>query len=164
MDDALLELGWVSKVHGLRGDVIVHALSNIEERFAAGAVVSLVVRGASREVSIASSKPYGKDLLIHFKGLDSREDAESLKGAKLYGEPLDYGDELLVHQLIGLLVREVNGTQRGVVVSVEANPASDLLVLDSHALVPLTFVVDIVRDDSGSGEIVIDPPEGLFDL
>ena len=42
---------------------------------------------------------------------------------------------------------------------VEANPASDLLVLDSGALVPLTFVTSVdpnVRVD-------VDVPEGLFE-
>lgn len=164
MGESLLELGWISKVHGLRGDVIVHALSNIEERFAAGSLVVLSSHGVEREGRIVSSKPYGKDLLVHFAGVDSRESAETLKGAKLFGEPIDYGDELLVHRLIGLTVRERNGAVRGVVVAVEANPASDLLVLDTNALVPLTFVVEVTEESDGTGAIVIDAPEGLFDL
>jgi hypothetical protein len=45
---------------------------------------------------------------------------------------------------------------------VEANPASDLLVVEiagREVLVPSVFVVE--RRDGG---IVIDPPEGLLDL
>ncbi len=42
--------------------------------------------------------------------------------------------------------------------AVEANPASDLLVLDSGALVPLTFVVA-----SEPGKLTVDAPPGLFD-
>jgi 16S rRNA processing protein RimM len=45
------------------------------------------------------------------------------------------------------------------VAAVEANPAHDLLVLDDGALVPMVFVVE-QRD----GVVVIDPPDGLFDL
>ncbi|MGC8466174.1 MAG: ribosome maturation factor RimM, partial [Acidimicrobiales bacterium] len=71
---------------------------------------------------------------------------------------------LLVHRLIGLTVRERNGVVRGVVVAVEANPASDLLVLDTNALVPLTFVVEVTEESDGTRAIVIDAPEGLFDL
>ena len=44
-------------------------------------------------------------------------------------------------------------------VAVEANPASDLLVLDSGALVPLRFVVS-----AEPGHVTVDPPAGLFDL
>jgi 16S rRNA processing protein RimM len=43
-------------------------------------------------------------------------------------------------------------------VSVEANPAHDLLVLESGALVPMVFVVE-----QSEGRVVIDPPEGLLD-
>jgi 16S rRNA processing protein RimM len=44
-------------------------------------------------------------------------------------------------------------------VSVIANPASDLLELDNGALVPSVFVVE-----SAAGRIVIDPPDGLFEV
>ena len=53
---------------------------------------------------------------------------------------------------------ETDGTDRGVVVAVQENPASDLLVTDDDALVPLTFLVDHSGED-----LVIDPPAGLFD-
>jgi 16S rRNA processing protein RimM len=45
-----------------------------------------------------------------------------------------------------------------VVEAVEANPASDLLVLDGERLLPLTFVVE-----HGDGVIVADPPDGLWE-
>ena len=75
-------------------------------------------------------------------------------------EPLDDPDELWVHELIGAPVQSVDGSAVGVVDAVQWNPASDLLVLDNGALVPVLFVVER-RDD---GTVVIDPPEGLFDL
>ena len=47
--------------------------------------------------------------------------------------------------------------------SVVANPASDLLELESGALVPVAFVTSV--DVSGGVPLVtIDPPDGLFDL
>jgi 16S rRNA processing protein RimM len=57
-------------------------------------------------------------------------------------------------------VVETDGTRRGVVESVQANPASDLLVLDSGALVPLRFMIS--RNESD--ELVVDVPDGLFEL
>ncbi len=42
------------------------------------------------------------------------------------------------------MVEDTGGTRLGTVVSVEANPASDLLVLDGGALIPLRFVVGSV--------------------
>ena len=66
---------------------------------------------------------------------------------------------LWVHELVGSKVREVNGTERGVVEAVLANPASDLLELDTGDLIPLTFVVEFV-----DGAVLVDVPDGLFDL
>ena len=42
--------------------------------------------------------------------------------------------------------------------AVEANPASDLLVLESGHLVPMVFVVEAT-----DGRVVVDPPAGLLD-
>ena len=41
----------------------------------------------------------------------------------------------------------------------QANPAADLLVLDTGALVPVVFITD-----HADGAVTIDPPEGLLDL
>jgi 16S rRNA processing protein RimM len=66
---------------------------------------------------------------------------------------------LWVHELVGRPVVLTDGTRVGVITEVEANPASDLLVLDSGGLVPVAFVVD-----STAAHVTIDPPDGLFDL
>ncbi len=64
-----------------------------------------------------------------------------------------------MHELIGLRVRTIDGTDRGAITAVEANPASDLLVLDDGRVVPLTFYAS-----HDAGGVVVDTPEGLFDL
>ena len=72
---------------------------------------------------------------------------------------LEDPDAMWVHDLVGARVVGVDGTDHGVVTAVEANPASDLLVLDGGGLVPLRFVVT-----RAEGVVTIDPPAGLFDL
>jgi 16S rRNA processing protein RimM len=47
----------------------------------------------------------------------------------------------------------------GTCTSVLANPAHDILELDNGGLVPVVFVVEATE-----GRVVVDPPEGLFDL
>lgn len=76
----------------------------------------------------------------------------------MLAEPIEDPDALFVHDLIGAEVVEVSGRSHGHVASVEANPASDLLVLESGALVPLVFVVG--RE---LGRLVVDPPAGLLE-
>ncbi len=69
-------------------------------------------------------------------------------------------DALWIHDLIGAVVLDTEGTELGTVVSVEANPASDLLVLADGGLIPLRFVVTSVPGAS----ITVDMPDGLLDL
>ena len=66
-------------------------------------------------------------------------------------------EALFVHDLVGSEVVEPDGTRRGTVVAVQANPASDLLVVDGLHLVPVRFVVE-----ASPGRIVVDVPEGIF--
>jgi 16S rRNA processing protein RimM len=154
---ARLEVGRIGRAHGLRGEVVVTPVSNIAERFAPGA--TLWVDGAA--MVITSSRPNQHRYVVHFEGVDDRNGAEALRGKLVEAEPLgDAPDgELWVHELIGSEVRDRAGAEFGTVVAVEANPAHDLLVLDGGALVPMVFVVS-----SDSGVVVIDPPDGLFDL
>ena len=103
-------------------------------------------------------------MLVYFEGVADRTAAEALQGVELTAAPLGDDvelddDELWVHEVVGAEVRDRAGAVVGRVVSVEANPAHDLLVLDGGALVPMVFVVE-QRD----GVVVIDPPDGLFDL
>ncbi len=64
-----------------------------------------------------------------------------------------------MHELIGTAVVDADGTPRGTCIAVIANPAADLLELDTGALVPVVFVTEHSAD-----RVVIDPPDGLFDL
>jgi hypothetical protein len=47
------------------------------------------------------------------------------------------------------------------VASVEANPASDLMVLESGALIPVRFVT---AHDAAARTVDVDIPDGLLDL
>ncbi len=151
-----LEVGRIGKAHGLRGEVIVHLLTDRVERVAPGSHLftdaeTLVVR---------SSRPQQKGYIVEFKGVSTREGAEALRGSLLYAPALEGDDDTLwVHELVGRRLVEIDGTDRGTVVEVEANPASDLLVTEAGHLVPLAFMVELTDE-----YIVIDPPQGLFEL
>lgn len=118
-----------------------------------------VLQSKRGPMTVVSSRPHQRDWIVLFDGVPDRNAAEELRGLKLLAEPLDDPDALWVHELVGATVVDAEGVERGTVTAVEVNPASDLLVLDSGALVPLTFVVS-QRD----GRVVVDPPAGLFDL
>ena len=156
-DPVRLEVGRVGRAHGLRGEVHVVAVTNRPERFARGSRLFV----GDRELVIHSSRPSGSGWVVQFAGIDDRNAAEALRGLTVHGEqPGDAPDgELWVHEVIGAEVRDPSGARIGVVDAVQANPAHDLLVLDSGALVPMVFVVD-----HEPGVVVVDVPDGLLDL
>ena len=80
-------------------------------------------------------------------------------GLVLRAEAVDDPAEMWVHDLVGAEVVDRRRRHLGRCTGVVANPAADLLELDSGALVPVVFVVDHTP-----GRVTIDPPEGLFDL
>jgi 16S rRNA processing protein RimM len=157
----LLEIGHIVRPHGLRGEVVVQLVTTVDERLAAGSSLdcqgrSLVVQ--SSQVLPGKPGPKGAHWLVRFAGVDSREAAEELSGSELRAEPLVGVSGLWIHELIGCEVVDGSGEGYGVVASVEANPASDLLVLDTGSLVPLRFVVS-----AEPGRLTVDVPEGLFE-
>ncbi|MEX1217969.1 MAG: ribosome maturation factor RimM [Acidimicrobiales bacterium] len=155
----LLEVGRIDKPHGVRGDVVVALTTTEKYRVAAGSTLY----GGDRELRITASRPHQHRWIVTFEGVYGREGAEEISGLVLLAERLEGDDDpeaLWVHELIGSAVVEPDGTNRGVVMAVQDNPASDLLVLDTGALVPLRFVEG--RDEEG--RIVVDVPDGLFEL
>jgi len=153
----VLLVGRVDKPHGLRGEVVVSLVTNRDERVAPGAV--LVLDGESgRALTVLTSSPFMHRWIVQFDGVFDRTASDDIAHRDLYAEPLEDPDALWVHELVGLEVIDQHGIGRGKVTSVEANPASDLLVLDSGGLVPLRFVT-ATTDHS----VTVDCPDGLFD-
>jgi 16S rRNA processing protein RimM len=153
-------VGRITKAHGLKGEVVV-ALSTTE---ASRVDVGATLWAGDRELRVVSSRPHQDRWIVQFEGVAGREAADDLRGTILSAPPIgsdeaDDPDALWVHELIGAEVVDVAGRSRGRVDAVQANPASDLLVLDSGVLVPLTFVVRWVERPR---VLEIDPPVGLF--
>lgn len=113
--------------------------------------------GTGGPFRVVTSRPHGTTWLVRFEGVDDRTAAEALRGIVLHAESDDELDGLWVHHLVGRDVVEVDGTPRGRIEAVQANPAHDLLVLDDGTLVPVVFVV------SSADHVVVDVPEGLFE-
>ncbi len=153
----LLEVGTVVKPHGLRGAVVVALSTNRTERVESG---SDLTGSNGRVLHVVRSAPHHARYLVWFEGVTDIEAAEELRGVTLAAPPLDDPDALWIHELIGADVFDLDGHRLGTVEAVEANPASDLLVLAGGALVPLRFVVDA---DPGV-RVTVDVPEGLLDL
>lgn len=154
----LLEVGRIGKPHGVKGDVFVMFVSDREERRTPGA--QLVARKANiaRELTVETVRLQNDRYVIHFEGVDNRNDAELLTNSVLYGEEIKDDDALWVHDMIGSRVVGADGTDYGTCTGVIDNPAHAILELESGGLVPVPFVVEYL-----DGVTTIDPPPGLLD-
>ena len=156
----LLEVGRIVRAHGLKGQVVVELWTNRTERVAPGALLN----GSGRELRVNHSSPAapsgGRERwVVSFDGIADRGSAEALRGQVLLAPPIDEPGALWVHELVGRDVVDVAGAPLGKVEAVQANPASDLLVLGDGTLIPLRFVVD-----AGERGLTVDLPKGLLDL
>ncbi|MEO5678081.1 MAG: ribosome maturation factor RimM [Acidimicrobiales bacterium] len=152
----VLEVGRILRAHGVRGDVVVRFSSERQERRAPGAVVT--TPGGPLTVEAARHLS-GDDWVVRYAEIADRTAAEALHGVPLSAEAIHDPDELWVHELLGAVVVDQDGIERGAVVEVHQGRASDLLVLDTGHLVPVTFVVA-----HRPGRLDVEAPDGLFDL
>lgn len=105
-------------------------------------------------------------LIARIEGISSKEDADALKGQRLWAERArlpDPGDEEYYHSdLIGLEAVDPGGAVLGKVKAVLNHGAGDLLEIAAPGAEALLFpftraVVPLV--DIGAGRVVIDPPD-----
>jgi 16S rRNA processing protein RimM len=150
----LLEIGRVTRAHGVRGEVVVDLTTDRVERLAPGTVLA----SDAGNLTVAAARPHQRRWIVAFEGHTDREAADRLRGVALRAEALDDPGALWVHDLVDSEVVTVGGDLAGSCVAVVANPASDLLELDGGALIPIVFVVG-----RSPGQVIIDPPEGLLE-
>ena len=153
----LLEVARIDKPHGLRGDVVVSLISNVESRLDPGSVLT----SDAGELVVVASRRHQHRWIVTFAGVDDEAAADALRGTVLRAPPMedpDDPDALWAHEVIGADVVDLSGTVVGRVTDLLDNPASDLLELEGGGLVPLRFVEG--WDDDG--RLVIDPPAGLL--
>lgn len=153
----LLGVGKIVKPHGLRGDVIISLTTNRQERAAAG---SILHAEDGRSFEIVKSSAHRGRFIATLHGVNGIDAAEALRDTPLFAAPMEDADALWVHDLIGSMVVDADGTELGTVTGVEANPASDLLVLAGVGLIPLNFVI---ASEPGV-RVTVDIPDGLLDL
>ena len=165
-----LQVARIGKPHGIRGEVTVQVLTDAPgDRFVPG--TQFVVEPASAGPLTVESARWNKDiLLLAFEEVQTRNEAETLRGAKLFvdTEELDEDDDegWYEHELVGLDVR-VGDTVVGKVSGLHTMPVQDLLVVTDQdgkeILVP--FVEQIVPEvNVGEKYIVVTPPDGLFEV
>ena len=166
-----LVVGRIARAHGLGGEVSVEVRTDAADvRFAVGAQLDTDPSRAE-PLTVLRSRWHSGRLLVTFDGIADRTMAESLRGTWLTVDsstsPESDVDEFWDHDLVGLEAVSMTGDALGVVEDVVHPPGAPLLVVrrpdGTEALVP--FVQEIVPTvDVVGRRLVLDPPEGLFEL
>lgn len=164
-DEPAIVVGVITKAHGSRGEVAVEVRSDNPDRFAPGSTMFLP-GGAS--VTVERSHVHGARLLVKFREVAGRSQAETLRGRSL-SVPASWLPELpdgefWPFQLEGCEVVTSSGRSLGHVTEVVPNPANDLwLARDddgTETLVPAIRDV-VVRVDLGAKRIEVRDVPGL---
>lgn len=169
-----IAVGRLRKPHGLKGEFAVFPLTAEPARvFEAGRkLVRLKLDGTlvGEPVEIEHSRPFHREWLVKFRGLDARGDLETWRGqflAAVADELAPPGEgEVYVHELEGFAVRQEDGTPLGLVTALFDLPAGLTLEVQGpkrEFLLPFRkeFVREVLREERA---LVVALPDGFLDL
>ncbi|MBT0781095.1 ribosome maturation factor RimM [Paracoccus sp. pheM1] len=158
-------VGAIAGAFGVRGEVRLKSFTSQPNDIAAYA--PLYTEDGSRSFTVRLTRPVTGGLGARLSGVETREQAEALKGVTLWTDrdklPALPDDEFYHADLIGLSVHDTGGALIGKVRAIYDHGAGDILEIHGPGrrqvlLLPFTraFVPTV---DLAAGRIVADPPD-----
>jgi 16S rRNA processing protein RimM len=167
----MLLVGVVRRPHGREGEVSVEALTSFPDRFRPGLPLMWKKEGEEKQLTLSGARPHAGRMLLAFEGVRNLTAARELAGGELF-----VADEDRVpppegfyysQDIEGFRCEDPTGMPLGTVTNLEQTPAGPLLLVEmpgkGSVLVPFVRGI-VVRIESRGRRIVLDPPEGLFEL
>jgi 16S rRNA processing protein RimM len=163
-----LAVARITGAHGIRGEIRCALLTDFPDRFKRGLRVYLGDEQIPREVERARLER--NRVLLKLTGVDTRTDAEALRGATMFVAETDAvrlpRGSYYWHQIVGLRVRTTDGRSLGSVAEIIETGANDVYVVRREAPdegeLLLPAIKDVVQKiDLRRGEIVVELLEGL---
>lgn len=162
MPGADICVGAIAGSFGVRGEV---RLKSFCAEPAAIADYGPLLTEDGRSFTVTLTRPVANGLGARLSGVSTKEQADALKGTRLYASrdrlPSLGDDEFYHSDLIGLEVRDTGGALLGRVLAVHNYGADDILEVQGTGeslLLPFTRAV-VPTVDLAAGRIVADPPE-----
>ena len=165
---ALLEVGYVSRAHGIRGEIAVKPFDPDSEALLQVERISVAARlGEPKPYRIVQARKAAKEVLLVLEGVAGRTEAEALKGATVsaFREdlPPPEGDEFFQGDLLGLAVVNEAGEALGKVEEIwETGPVPNLVIRGEGGELIVPFADEFIPEvDLEAGRLVVRPPELL---
>ncbi|MEM7548041.1 MAG: ribosome maturation factor RimM [Bacteroidota bacterium] len=169
--DNLFELGYVQKIHGLKGEIVIFLDVDYPGDYSKMGSIFIDTDESLIPFSISSLSIQGNKARIKLEDVHDRSSAERLRSKKVY-LPDDYlhkleGDQFYYHEIIGFESLDFsNDSVIGIVKNVFEMPGDDLIAIDhngSEVLVPLSDDI-FVSLDRNKKTILLKLPEGLLEV
>ena len=165
MDEPTVAVGRITRAHGVQGELAVLVISEVPGRFADGETVWLE---DGRTLTVESSRPHKDRLLVRFREVQSREQAEALQRALLV-VPESLSPELPEgswwdHRIVGCAIETDTGRALGTVHDVIHTAANDVwsAVEDEGTETLIPVLRDVILDvDMDAKRIVVREIPGL---
>lgn len=167
------EIGKIAGAHGIRGDMLLLPLTDFPERFLEMTRLELSLPGRPlQSLKVTRLEPYeGKNtFFVHLEGVNSRDDAEKLKGASVSvakDERVELEeDEYWLDDIIGIEVVDAStGESLGRVSEIIQTGSNDVYVVNTpdgkEKPIPATGEA-ILSVDVAGGTMTVNIPEGLW--
>jgi 16S rRNA processing protein RimM len=167
--EGILSIGKIVGAHGIKGAVKVYSYAESPSIFRPDRSILLEDKnGHKRSLSVNWARPHKQGVVLSFKGIDTRSDAEALIGSKLFihkkelpePEPGDY----YWTDIIGLSVYRGDGNYLGKITSILPTGSNDVYIVrdedNKETLIPALESV-VIEIDVEQKMMRVDLPEGL---
>ena len=165
MDESTVAVGRITRAHGVQGELAVLVISEVPDRFADG---ETVWREDGRTLTVEPCRPHKDRLLVRFREVQSREQAEALQRALLV-VPESLSPQLPEgswwdHRIVGCTIETDTGRVLGTVHDVIHTAANDVwsAVDDEGTETLIPVLRDVILDvDMDAKRIVVREIPGL---
>lgn len=166
MQNELIDVAQVTNTHGLRGEVKIMPRTDYPEFFEE---ISGVYLEDNSYLKITGIKYQKNMVILKFKGINSVEEAETLRNKILYVQKTIFDDlpdgTYLIADIIGLEVLE-GDINYGKITDVFSTGSNDVYVVDKsgHKQLLIPALKNVIEDiNINEGYMKVKLPEGLID-
>ena len=170
--DDIIEVGYVSKTHGLSGNLEV--VSTVDWLDELGVdFIFIGIDGCYIPFRIAEERTKNSGRLLKLDNIDTKEEAERLIGATVFLSTEDVDEDTLAEaeevDYEGYTIYDSSGKKIGVVDYVDYDTENVLFCLDATDSAGFQIMIPAVDDfiieiDDDKQTIVMDIPDGLLEL